>query len=305
MNKQRVKLIVNPNADLGRAWRVASDLIPIVEEFGGADWSGTVYPTHAVELARQAGDVGYDMVVAVGGDGTVHEVVNGLMQVSEESRPRLGVVPLGSGNDFAHALGIPLEPHKALRQALNGTPKPVDIGRLSDGRGRVAYFDNTVGIGFDATVTIRSRQFAYARGFLIYFLAVLQTILLNHEAICMKVETDRETWEEEMLMLTLCNGPREGGGFAVAPDARIDDGIFQYASVRKVSRPMMLRLLPEVMNGTHPKFPQVRMGEFLQLAMEADRPVVVHIDGEIFAGFGTDTRRLEIAIQPGALEVMV
>jgi diacylglycerol kinase (ATP) len=304
MNTQRMKLIVNPNADLGRAWRVASDLIPIVEEFGGADWSGTVYPTHAVELARQAGEDGYDLVVAVGGDGTVHEVVNGLMQIPAERRPRLGVVPLGSGNDFAHALEVPMEAHNALRQILTGQPKPIDIGRLSDGRGRVTYFDNTVGVGF-ATVTIRSRKFAYTRGFLIYFLAVLQTILLNHEAIRMKVVTDRETWEEEMLMLTLCNGPREGGGFSVAPAARNDDGIFQYAAIRKVSRPMMLRLLPEVMNGTHPKFPQVRMGEFLRLTMDADRPVVVHIDGEIFAGFGTDTRHLEVEIQPGALEVMV
>jgi diacylglycerol kinase family enzyme len=121
----------------------------------------------------------------------------------------------------------------------------------------------------------------------------------------MKVQTDQEAWEDEMLMLTLCNGPREGGGFAVAPEARIDDGLFHYAAVRKVSRLMMLRLLPEVMNGTHARFPQVRMGQFLRLQLDTDRSVVVHIDGEIFSGFGTDTRRLEIEIQPGALEVMV
>jgi diacylglycerol kinase (ATP) len=305
MSKPRVKLIVNPNADLGRAWRIAADLRPIVEEFGGADWSGTVYPTHAIELARQAGEAGYNLVVAVGGDGTVHEVVNGLMQIPSEVRPRLGVVPLGSGNDFAHALGAAKAAHEALRQVFIGQPRRIDIGRLVDGRGRVEYFDNTVGIGFDATVTIRSRKFAYTRGFLIYFLAVLQTILLNHEAIKMTVKSDQETWDEEMLMLTLCNGPREGGGFAVAPEARIDDALLQYAAVRKVSRPMMLRLLPEVMNGTHARFPQVRMGAFQRMEIQTDRPVVVHIDGEIFAGFGTDTRRLEIELQAGALEVMV
>src|SRR3990172_6830669 len=101
MPAHRIKIILNPNADLCRAWRSASDLRPIVDEFGGADWSGTVYPTHAIELARQAGEDGYQMVVAVGGDGTVHEVINGLMQLPAEKRPRLGVVPLGSGNDFA------------------------------------------------------------------------------------------------------------------------------------------------------------------------------------------------------------
>ena len=305
MPTHTAKLIVNPNADLGRAWRTASDLRPIVDEFGGADWSGTVYPTHASELARQAGEEGYTPVVAVGGDGTVHEVINGLMQLPADKRPRLGVVPLGSGNDFAHALGVPLQAHNALRQVFLGKPRRIDVGRLQDNLGRVEYFDNTVGLGFDATVTIRSRKFGYLRGFLIYLLAVLQTIALNHDAVQLKVTTDLEEWDEAMLMLTLCNGPREGGGFAVAPEARIDDGILQYAAVRKVSRPMMLRLLPEVMAGTHGRFPQVRLGQFHTLQVQADKPLVMHIDGEVFAGFGSHVQDLNIEIQPGALEVMV
>jgi diacylglycerol kinase family enzyme len=105
---RKVKLILNPMADMGNAWTVANDLRPIVSEYEGqVDWSGTVYPTHATELARQAAQEGYDLVVALGGDGTAHEVVNGLMQVPPEQRPALGVVPTGSGNDFAHAIGIP------------------------------------------------------------------------------------------------------------------------------------------------------------------------------------------------------
>jgi diacylglycerol kinase family enzyme len=91
------------------------------------------------------------MVVAVGGDGTVHEVINGLMQLPAEKRPRLGVVPLGSGNDFAHALGVPLQAQNALRQVFLGQPRRIDVGRLQDNLGRVEYFDNTVGLGFDAT----------------------------------------------------------------------------------------------------------------------------------------------------------
>ncbi|MBA4380716.1 MAG: hypothetical protein C0393_08605 [Anaerolinea sp.] len=84
---RKVKLIFNPMADMSHAWRVANDLRPIVAEYGNADWSGTVYPTHATELARQAGEQGYDMVIAVGGDGTVHEVINGLMQAPAKKRP--------------------------------------------------------------------------------------------------------------------------------------------------------------------------------------------------------------------------
>jgi len=298
------KLIVNPNADLGRAWQKASDLRPIVEEFGGADWSGTVYPTHAVELARQAALDGYELVIAVGGDGTVHEIINGLMQVPPEQRPKLGVVPLGSGNDFSHAIGMDPRPAFALRQVFTGQPKRVDVGRLLDGHGRQEYFNNTLGIGFDAAVTIRSRNFAMVRGFLIYFIAVLQTIILNHDAPRMQVATDRETWDEEMLMLVLCNGGREGGGFLVAPDARIDDEVLHYAGVRRVSRPMMIRLVPEVMRGTHGNFSQVRMGQFTRMSLQADRPLYIHIDGEIFAGFGVDVRKLDIEIFPGAIEVI-
>ncbi|MBP1703350.1 MAG: hypothetical protein H6Q38_2457, partial [Chloroflexi bacterium] len=247
---------------------------------------------------------GYELVIAVGGDGTVHEIINGLMQVPPEQRPKLGVVPLGSGNDFSHAIGMDPRPAFALRQVFTGQPKRVDVGRLLDGHGRQEYFNNTLGIGFDAAVTIRSRNFAMVRGFLIYFIAVLQTIILNHDAPRMQVATDRETWDEEMLMLVLCNGGREGGGFLVAPDARIDDEVLHYAGVRRVSRPMMIRLVPEVMRGTHGNFSQVRMGQFTRMSLQADRPLYIHIDGEIFAGFGVDVRKLDIEIFPGAIEVI-
>src|SRR5512135_2434414 len=114
----KTKLLVNPNADMGHAWRTVADLRPLVEEFGGADCAGTVYPTHATALARQAAEEGYQLVIAAGGDGTVHEVINGLMQVPAEMRPRLGIIPLGSGNDFVHSVGIPLQPAEALKRAF-------------------------------------------------------------------------------------------------------------------------------------------------------------------------------------------
>jgi len=305
MLQKQIKLITNPNADLGRAWRTAGDLRHVVDEFGGADWSGTVYPSHAIELARQAGEQGYQLVVAVGGDGTVHEVVNGLMQLPPDRRPRLGVVPMGSGNDFAKAIGISLDPALALRQVLTGKPRRVDIGLYTDDHGRREYWDNTLGIGFDSTVTIRSRKFTYLHGFPLYLAAVLQTILLNHDAIPMHIVTDQETWDEHILMLVLCNGPREGGGFLVAPQALPDDGVYHYASVRRISRLMMLRLLPEVMRGTHGRFSQVKMGQFKKLTLNAERPMPIHMDGEIIAGFGSNIRQISVEIFPGAIEVLV
>jgi len=305
MPNHKVKIILNPNADLGRAWRSAADLRPIVDAYGGADWSGTVYPAHDAELAQQAAEQGYELVIAAGGDGTVHEVINGLMQAPQDRRPRFGVIPLGSGNDFAYAAGMHKNPASALRQIFTGTVRPTDIGGMQDNLGRSVYWDNAIGIGFDATVTIRSHRMTYLRGFLIYLVAVMQTIILNHDAPHLTVTSDMESWEQDALMLVLCNGGREGGGFMVAPQARNYDGIFHYAQVQRVSRLMMLRLLPEVMRGTHARFPQVRMGQFRRMEIHSDRPMLVHIDGEIYANFGVDMHHLTAEILPGALQVQV
>lgn len=126
MIKNEVKLIINPNADVGSAWRLVSDLRPIVEEFGGADWSGTEYPTHATQLAIQAAEEGFKVVVTVGGDGTAHEIINGLMQVSPDGRPQLGAVPVGTGNDFAHSAGIQSHPELAMRKVFTSQPRNID-----------------------------------------------------------------------------------------------------------------------------------------------------------------------------------
>ena len=300
----KVKIILNPMADMGSAWRVARDLRSITEEPGNVTWSGTVYPGHGIELAKQAGGEGYDRIIAMGGDGTVHEVVNGLMQIPEQKRPILGVVPVGSGNDFAHGIGVAKQSDLALRHALNGEASTVDLGVMSDGDGRREYFDNTLGIGFGATVTIRSHRLPLLRGFLMYLTAVLQTIIIDHNPITMQIETDSEKWEQKVIYLVLCNGPREGGGFLIAPDAKIDDGILHYAMITNVSRPMMFRIVPEVMKGTHGRFKQVKMGTCKKFTLTADRPLYIHADGEIFSGPGSDVRQVSFEILPNALKIV-
>jgi YegS/Rv2252/BmrU family lipid kinase len=302
--QRKVKIILNPMADMGNAWRIARDLRSITEQHGGIEWTGTVYPGHAIDLAREAGIHHYDKVIAMGGDGTVHEVVNGLMKVPERIRPVLGVVPAGSGNDFSHAIGTPTNPADALRRALDGETSTVDLGVMIDEHGKQEYFDNTMGIGFDTVVTIRSHQLPLLRGFLIYLAAVIQTIILNHNSMTMQIETEDRKWEQRNLLLTLCNGPREGGGFMLAPEAKVDDGILHYAMIRHVSRPMMFRLLPEVMKGTHGRFKQVAIGSCKKMSITSDRPMYIHTDGEIYSGFGTNVRRASFEILPNALKVV-
>lgn len=302
----KVKLILNPMADLGRAWKTANDLRPIAQEFKGElSWSGTVYPTHAIELAKQAAQEGCDLVIAMGGDGTVHEVMNGLMQVPEDKRPIMGIVPIGSGNDFAYAMGITQKSAHALAHALKAENiRPVDIGLMTDEQGRKEYFDNTLGIGFDAVVTIRSHKLPIVKGFLMYLTAVIQTIILNHNPAKVVIETGSEKIEDSVLMVTLCNGPREGGGFMLSPNSQNNDGKMEYVIVNKVSRAMMFRLVPEFMQGTHMRFKQIRMGEFKKLTLASDIPLYIHADGEIFTSFGSNLRRVSFEILPKALRVV-
>lgn len=299
---RKIKIILNPMADMGNAWRVARDLRSITEEHGGIDWSGTVYPGHAIDLAKAS--EGYDLVIAMGGDGTVHEVMNGLMQIPEDRRPVLGVVPVGSGNDFGHGIGTSTRATEALNRAIRGEPSTVDLGVMTDGHGRKEYFDNTLGIGFGAMVTIRSHQLPLLRGFLMYLTAVIQTIIVDHNPIRMQIEVDGKKFEESIIYLILCNGPREGGGFLVAPDAKIDDGILDYAMITNVSRLKMFRIVPEVMKGTHGRFKEVTIDRCKKFTLTADRPLYIHADGEIFSGPGTDIRQVSFEILPNALRVI-
>lgn len=299
----KVKLILNPRTNHGRSAQSAEGLRLLATE-PTAEWISTERPGHAAELARRAGEQGCETVIVLGGDGTVHEVINGLMQVPAEQRPALGIVPLGSGNDFAHTLGIAKDSRQALQNALNGKPFLLDVGSVSDEHGRTEYWNNTLGIGFDAVVTIRTRRLTFVHGFAMYFLAVMQTIVLNFDPMKLHIETDQAQWEQETIMLTLGNGPREGGGFLVTPDAKLDDGLLHFATVDKLSRLMMLRLVPEVMKGTHGRFKIVRMGTCRKMTVACDRPLYVHFDGEIFAGFDSNVRRLEIAVHPQAIRLI-
>jgi diacylglycerol kinase (ATP) len=305
MRKHDVKFIVNPNANLGRAWRQAADLRPIMAEYGGADWAGSVYPTHSIELTRQAVEEGYSLIIAGGGDGTVHEMINGIMEYPPEKRPQIGVVPLGSGNDFASSLGMDPVPWKALRQIFNGKPRKVDVASIKDQFGRKEYCSNTIGIGFDAIVTIYSHQLPIVRGFLMYFTAVMKTIFLNHDPMRMDILQDGEkTWKDDLLMLTICNGGREGGGFQLAPDSKIDDGILDLVAVQDVSRLKMLGLIPRFIKGNHATDSKVIVDQFSEIKIQSDSPLYIHTDGEIFSGFSSNLKQIRVQIASRAVEFL-
>lgn len=302
MPYQKIKLIYNHIANHGRAASVVSALRPITEVHGQASWSGTVFPGHAAELAREAANEGCDLVIAIGGDGTVHEVVNGLMQVPSENRPTLGVIPIGTGNDFSFSIGTPTNPTAALRRILTGTPHAVDIGRITTSEGRSEYFSNAVGIGFDAIVVIHSRSVPVLQGFAVYLIAVLRTLIFNHHPFTLKMETQDGKEERALLMLAICNGQREGGGFNLVPEGKSNDGWLDTVALHRVTRAKLLfRTLVPFLNGTHTNLPHVSMNRIKSLTIQSDIPLIIHTDGEIYAGFGSDVRQLRFEILPGAL----
>lgn len=300
----KVMIIFNPHSDRGRSWNIASSLQSVLSQFPDVRWTATEYPTHATELALEAGKKRFKKVVAVGGDGTVHETVNGLMQIPERKRPLLAAVPIGSGNDFCANIGIHPDPEKAVQRVFSGEIRRIDLGRITDETGRSAYWDNTLGIGFDAVTTARSYRITWVQGTLMYLIAVIQTILRDHVAPTMQIETDQEMMERQLLMCTLCNGPREGGGFHVAPGAVPDDGILDYVLVDRVSRLKMFRLIPEFMRGTHGRFPEVTLGQCKHMRITSELPMVIHTDGEIFAGSTSSVHQVDIEILPQAIDVV-
>jgi len=175
---------------------------------------------------------------------------------------------------------------------------------VRDEHNRLEYFNNTIGIGFDAVVTIHTRKIKAIHGFMMYLIATLKTIFLDFAPMDLQVKTDQESWQQPTIMLTLGNGPREGGGFMVTPQALVDDGILHYATISRISRATMLRLVPEVMRGTHARFSQVRMGTCRSMVVHSQQPLYVHCDGEIFAGFDARIFQLSLEILPHALQFM-
>lgn len=299
---RRIKVIYNPKANRGRNAQLAEALHRLTDKLGGADWTTTEHPGHASELAQTAAQAGYERVISMGGDGTLHEILNGLMRVERDMRPALAIVPVGSGNDFIRGVSVKLSPARALEHAFeNGGEKPIDIGymRLNDQPAR--YWGNVLGIGFDAAVTQQSKRMNRLGGKLMYFVAAVRTIIENYNAMAFEMEIDGVKLLQRSQMLTVGNGPREGGGFITTPEAKVDDGLLDYVMFDPVSRPVMVRLIPEVMQGRHARARQVHMGTFKVMRLSADRPLLMHTDGELIAVEPDNIRTVEIGVVPAAL----
>jgi len=284
-------VIVNPVAGRGLVRQREEN---IVSALRAAGFEFTLFHTqaegHATELAREAAREGFDTIVAVGGDGTVHEVAAGMW----ESNASLGVIPCGSGNDFAGSQGIPVDIEGAIAVLSNGVVGRSDVGLF----GEHSFF-NTLSGGFAAAVTVYSRRHKRLRGYLLYLVTVIQSLFM-YRAIRMKVETEDFRRDDLTFMLTIGIGTREGGGFKVVPGAVTDDGVFEICVIHDVSIPMALKKLPVISKGEHADLPIITMLESSRVRISADEPILLHGDGQIYE---TGTTELEVHCRPRALKV--
>jgi YegS/Rv2252/BmrU family lipid kinase len=302
----RYKVIANPNAGHGKGAQAIPTIEAELTRLGlDFDLVRTERVGHATQLASQAAVDGYDVLVAAGGDGTVNEVLNGLMEARSKglNRPALGVICAGRGNDFAPAAGIPEDIPGGCQVLKDDHRRTIDIGYVAGGnvpQGR--FFANTVGIGFDAIVTIQAARLPRMGGFLSFLVAILRTIFLYYKGPTVKIDYDGRTLTTPTLLVSIMNGRRLGGGFWMAPDARIDDGLFEVVIGRQVSQLRILSLIPHFMKGTHNTQPEVSTLRAARLVVSAvDGGLPAQSDGEIISVDGT---RLEIELLPRQLEVV-
>ena len=303
----RYCVIANPTSGRGTGGR----MIPVIERLmkdRGLDFDliRTERPWHAAELAYQAVVKRYDFVVAAGGDGTVNEVVNGLVRARQENLDgtALSVLTVGRGNDFAYSLRIPHELKLAVETMAAGHKKSIDIGRLRGGlfpQGRC--FCNGVGIGFDAVVGFESVKLDPLSDFPSYLVAALKTIMLYFHAPKVQIELKDETIVQPSLMVSIMNGRRMGGGFHMAPVSKPDDGLFDICIAGEVSRLEILGMIPWFLKGTQAGHPAIQFRKSRHVKVTAlNDSLPAHADGETMA---LTASCLEMDVIPGAIELMV
>ncbi len=288
-------VIVNPVAGRGRARREWPRMAHALRAAGIAfDVAETTMPGEGVGLAESAAQ-DYDAVIAAGGDGTVHEVANGLLRAGGGAA--FGVLPLGSGDDFVKMLPA----RDALERICQPELRAFDAGRIRAG-GVARYFANGMDIGFGAHASRNVRRVpAFLTGLGAY-LGALALTLVRYPRLEVRLQLDGGApFMQTTAMTAVMNGRAFGGSFHVCPEACADDGSFDLLIAEGVGRLAILGLVPRIMRGRHGGDPRLKLTRARSVLIESETPLLVEADGEIAF---EDARRLEIEILPGALRVL-
>jgi len=293
-------LIVNPTSQSGKgiiaSVRVREILEPVLQQ--NLDVVFTEAEKHAIKIAAAA--EGYDTVIALGGDGVVHETANGLMQIPQEKRPRFGVIPMGSGNDYAKSLGISSTAiDEAITQILTGVEHTVDVG-VCNGE----YFVETLSFGLDAGIAIKTmelRKTSKKTETALYFDAGIDQLLHHLDTYSFEAELDGRKIQGKDIMFAVQNGVTYGGGFKICPDASLEDGMFDICYCDgPVNVLKALWVFAKAKDGKHTGYKELHFERANSIKLKFDHRPPCQLDGEIHLADSYD-----ISMVPGALRVIM
>lgn len=280
MTARTPSLFLNPIAGRGRARRRLPRILQLMEAAG---IHAVVHQSVAVgDLEKQVLEAARDgatQLIVAGGDGSVHEAVNGIMKAGGSAA--LGVVPVGTGNDFAKAAGIPLDWEAAAtllarRIADDARPRRIDLGRMND-----RWFANGAGIGLDAKVTQIARSYRWPIGDLVYLAAIFHAMMDGIATPEIVIEADDFRWDGPLTLANVSNGPWVGGMFHIAPMAKNEDGVLELLIAAPVTRGRILQLLPKLMRGSHMDEREIVHASVRRVKVSASAAVPSHLDGEV------------------------
>ena len=301
-----VVFVVNPasaNGSTGRRWPEIAHRAAAAGLRGETLLSGR--PGEAAELARRASEDGASLVVAVGGDGTVNEVVNGLMRAADERRAELAVVPRGTGMDFARSFGIGRDVDRAVSVALAGSTRTLDVGRMTyrawDGSPGEAYFAGFASAGMSGAVAKRANSSSKALGGRVSFLVATLAAFAQWRNTDIVVELDGERRPAaRMLDVVVANCRYLNGGMQLCPDAEPDDGLLDVLLIGDITKRDLAATLPKLYRGTHLPHPKAELVRARRVAVDAPTPLPVELDGE-----QPGTTPVSFEVVPGALRLRV
>lgn len=280
----KIKVILNPyGGRLSREAKVALVEQALVQTGLNHHLELTTQRGHGIELARQASQDGWPVVVAAGGDGIVNEVSNGLLQAAGEAQAGiLGIIPLGTANDLANVLQIPLDTIAACHRLAAGATRLIDVGAVND-----RYFVNNSAVGLEPVVTATHDRMRWVKSNLRYVLAALKS-LGQPNLWPMRLRWGDSSFEGSINLVSVGNSNRTGGLFYMTPHAKLDDGLLDFVYATNLNRWQMLWLLPQTLKGTHIRHPQVVYRKATALSITAFRPTLIQADGEIMPGQATE-----------------
>jgi diacylglycerol kinase (ATP) len=294
--------IVNPAAGGGRSAKLAAPAIARLRESAlRVDVIASTGPGHAADLAREAYDQGYRRFIAVGGDGTAHEILNGIFtHAGANARISLGFLPLGTGNSFLRDFAAQNGAEAALRALLENRKRPVDLLRLTHSKGEIYAF-NLMSIGFTADVATLTNRHFKTLGPFGYLLGVfLRVVQLRRPTFGLRCDDDKNWDERRCLFLTFNNSKYTGGTMLIAPQSDATDGLIEFVRWGPIGRFGLLRMLPKLYDGTHIQHPLASRRAVRHVEFNLPAPIDIMIDGEIAT---LEIRSLDII--PGAVDMHI